>query len=357
MVFDKNQSVRFALVTALCVLMLFLWSLSVFVVSPTEAPTRFLYLALVLCVPFAAFSPRTATWFYLLLFTFTIFSDLNPGILTLTAIVLLAILVAQHKHVTGFIFAALIVLLGFYSPEHHRLEGDPESFIVFTAMLVFASVIGWWIDRSRRQQRRREETSNLRRRELAALLHDTVAADLTSLTVRLEALAITTPDKASQLQTCAQLARKTMADTRTLLQELNEPIDQTTSRPVPALNETLHEVTELLRSHNFNVQTTTELTSFPSQEHINRALHQCLHEIATNAIKYAAPSSTILFTAFIDNERIEITMTNEYSPNHNIKNSSKLGLESIRKRLAAINGVMTIQQTSKQWKIALAIER
>lgn len=357
MSFRKTTPTYLTFVITLCVLTYFLWAISVFVVSPPETPTKIIYLALVSCVPLATFFPRCAAISYLLLLAYIAFRGLNPGFLILTSVVLLAITIAQRRSVTGAIFAALIVLLGFYSPEHHRFEGDPESIIAFTSMLALAALIGWWVDNSHTQQRKSEEISRQRRRELSALLHDTVAADLTSLTVRLEALAITTPDRVSQLQKCAQLARKAMAETRTLLEELHEPIEPTSRHPVPSLDESLYEITELLRLHNFDVQTTTELKHMPSQKYVTRALHECLHEAAINAIKYSTPCSTILLTAFSDSKRIEIAMSNVCSSDRIFDNSSKLGLESIRKKLSAVNGIINIRQTNNRWTITFVIEQ
>ncbi|MCQ9346839.1 histidine kinase, partial [Corynebacterium phoceense] len=155
---------------------------------------------------------------------------------------------------------------------------DPQSVTIFTLMMVSAFAAGWFIARVRTKEMRQKYQMRQRQVAVAGFLHDMVAADLTALIARLEAMAISMPEKEQALQRCAATARKSMSDIRTLVDELNAQAINHPQVTVPALTMTVMQTARALQEAGFHVETTTTIRVDPGAESINRALSQCLSE-------------------------------------------------------------------------------
>ncbi len=349
------RSIRLSIALVLCLLALVLWGLRVLVIAPVDVGTGVLFLFLVATLPLAAYLPTAAVLGCLILLAFVNLSGHSPDLLTLTAVLLVTVVTAQHKYKTAVVFAAITTLLGFFSPDQKSLSMDPQSVTTFTLMMVSAFAAGWFIARMHTKEMRQKFQMRKRQVEVAGFLHDMVAADLTALIARLEALAISMPEKEQALQRCATTARKSMGDIRTLVDELNA---QTINHPQvtePALTMTVMQTARSLQEAGFHVETTTTIRVDPGAESIKRALTQCLSEASANIIKYAVPYSTVSITATANTEEVTVTLANTYRLGRGRAGSSNFGLDSMQRTIAIVGGSMTLDSTDARWTITFQV--
>ncbi|HAT1326765.1 TPA: hypothetical protein I8V95_002241, partial [Corynebacterium striatum] len=222
-------------------------------------------------------------------------------------------------------------------------------------MMVSAFAAGWFIARVRTKEMRQKYQMRQRQVAVAGFLHDMVAADLTALIARLEAMAISMPEKEQALQRCAATARKSMSDIRTLVDELNAQAINHPQVTVPALTMTVMQTARALQEAGFHVETTTTIRVDPGAESINRALSQCLSEASANIIKYAVPYSTVSITATANTEKVMVTLVNTYRLGRGRSGSSNFGLGSMQRTIAIVGGSMTLDSTDARWAITFQV--
>lgn len=349
------RSFRLSIALVLCLLALVLWGLRVLVIAPVDVGTGVLFFFLAATLPLAAYFPTAAVLGYLVLFAVVILSGHSPDLLTLSAVLLVTVVTAQHRYKTAVVFAAITTLLGFYSPDQKSLSMDPQSVTIFTLMMVSAFAAGWFIARVRTKEMRQKYQMRQRQVAVAGFLHDMVAADLTALIARLEAMAISMPEKEQALQRCAATARKSMSDIRTLVDELNAQAINHPQVTVPALTMTVMQTARALQEAGFHVETTTTIRVDPGAESINRALSQCLSEASANIIKYAVPYSTVSITATANTEKVMVTLVNTYRLGRGRSGSSNFGLGSMQRTIAIVGGSMTLDSTDARWAITFQV--
>lgn len=355
MVIEKFRSIRLLTATALCLLTLALWGLRVLVIAPVDVGTAVLFFFWAATLPLAVYLPTVAALAYLVLFALTSFFDRSPDVLTLTAVLLVTVITAQNKYKIGVFFAIVATFLGFYSPDQKALSMDPQSVTIFTLMMVLAFVAGWLIDRANQKEMYRKRQMRRRQVEVASLLHDTIAADLTALIVRLEALAISTPKQEQALRQCAATARRSISGIRALVYELNAQAVDHPQATVPTLTMTLMKMARTLQEHGFHVESTTTISVDPVAESINKAFNQCLSEASANIIKYAAPHSTVNIAATAEAKEVIIVISNTYTLGRRRANSSGFGLASMRRTIATVGGEMTLDNTDNYWSITFHV--
>lgn len=348
---EKFRSARFVIATVLSMFALVLWGLRIFVIAPVTAVTGFLLFCLAATLPLSVYAPVLAAACNVALFTFTAATDQDPNLLALTSLVTIAVITAQNHIKTALILSAAVIIVGFYDPQAEAISFDTPSLMVFGLLTATAFGTGWWTNTTLKREKERQRVIRRRQQELAGLLHDTVAADLTSLIVRLEALAITNPDQAPQIKQCADTARKSMRDTRQLLHELGAPVGRPSNETTPALATTLTNTSEKLKEHGFTVELSNELTSVPSAESFNKAMSQALSEAATNIIKYGSTRQPVILSAVSTPLNVSVTISNGYRSGHSRGNSSKLGLGSMERTIAAVGGRMRLNRSDSQWSL------
>lgn len=191
-----------------------------------------------------------------------------------------------------------------------------------------------------------QRTQRIRRQQLTSLLHDTIAADLTSVIVQLEKLAITTPERNAELKNVARTSRDALDKTRQLLTTLNT---QPNSGSTPSLPTTLEAMVQRLRDHGFTVTTTTDLTTPVTMTLHNTALERVLSETVTNIIKHATPQSLVTVSASSDDQGVTLTITNAYTPKKRTSESPRLGLASMSNTLYTVGGALKTRSNNKEW--------
>lgn len=268
---------------------------------------------------------------------------------------MVTVVTAQRRYKTGVVLAVFTTLLGFYSPDKKSFSVDSQSVTIFSLMMVCAFAVGWFINTVNTKERQRHLQIRQRKAEVAGLLHDTVAADLTALIVRLEALAIATPEIEQALQKCATTARKSIGGIRALVDELNAQAINHQQATVPALTTTLIQTNRALQEAGFHVESTANISVDPGTESIDKALSRCLSEASANIIKYAVPDSMVRMTATADAKQIIVTLANTYRPGRGRAGSSHFGLVSMQRTIAAVGGNMTLDSADARWSITFHV--
>ncbi len=189
----------------------------------------------------------------------------------------------------------------------------------FLAVLLLAAWAAGWIlrafllTRERQAERLKEELERERDRTVKAL-HGSVAASLTSVVLRSEALAMVGDEKTAQAaRLIADDARRSMQEVRQLIRFMRSesPEESTASDAFapPALNVTLRTFTESLRSHGYSV-TETGLNGAGLRAIALRHAPSAFREIETNVIKYADKNRPVIVAAVEDDAEIEIVVQN-----------------------------------------------
>ena len=178
-------------------------------------------------------------------------------------------------------------------------------------------------------------------------MHDTIAADLTSLVVQLEKLAIATPALHNSLKDTAHTARSALEHTQQLLNALDT---HSSKLHPPSFPKILESLTQRLRNHGFTVTTSTKMHTPVSIASHNTALERVLSEIITNIIKHATPHSLITIDTVSNDQGVTLTIANPYSVREKEKSSSTgLGLASMSQTLHAVGGTLTTTNNEHQW--------
>lgn len=190
---------------------------------------------------------------------------------------------------------------------------------VFLGVFLFAAwatgyvLRAFLLSRERQAERLKEELERERDRTVKAL-HGSVAASLTSVVLRSEALAMVGDEKTAQAaRLIADDARRSMQEVRQLIRfmrsESPEESTDSDSFAPPTLNVTLQTFTEALRSHGYSV-TETGLNGTGLSTITLRHAPSAFREIETNVIKYADKNRPVIVAAVEDDTEIEIVVQN-----------------------------------------------
>lgn len=332
-----------------------LWGLRVLFVAPVDVPTGAMFFVLAMTLPLSAIMPTAAATLNLLLLTVSSFLGEVPNILVLSSIFIVVVIVVQRHFGTAAVFATLTTVLGFYSHEEREFNFDVSALLLFTIMMVTAFAAGRWIDVWQTREKQRKLQEKQRQEELTNLLHDTVAAGLTSLIVRLEALAISTPEKRLAIEQCAATARKSMLDTQYLISELNTALGGAPPFNIYSPAELVEQAISVLRAHGYQVEADNQLDAVRVCDSITKALNQTLSEATANIIKYATPTSRVTIRAKATENEMVILLANTFSSGTQQSRSSRLGLRSMKRTIGALGGEVEIKQSAPHWSVCLTI--
>ncbi|STC65481.1 two-component system sensor histidine kinase [Corynebacterium diphtheriae] len=273
-----------------------------------------------------------------------------PATLILSTLALIFSGAGMLQNTTTLLVTALIItqaLSLIAALNHpHISTGIYSAAIIFLTIIAFAYLIGLWIRHTHQQHLNIQRTQRTRQTQLTSLLHDTIAADLTSVIVQLEKLAITTPERNAELKNAAHTARGALDKTRQLLTTLNT---QSNIHPAPSFLTTLKTMTQRLRDHGFTVTTTTNLTTPITMTLHSTALERMLSETVTNIIKHATPQSLVTVSVISDTQGVTLTITNAHSLTNRTSASTHLGLTSMSNTLHAVGGELKTHSNDKEW--------
>lgn len=313
-----------------------------------EDPTTPLITALIiiqaLSLIAAPHHPHISTGIYLTAFLSALLAGYSTGLELFLGVFLTTTIAATGHHLLAALITAIITLGGFYTPDEAHFTFDPIALMIFCTIIGFAYLLGIWIHCNHQQHLHAQRTQQTRHQQLTSLLHDTIAADLTSVIVQLETLAIITPQRHDEL---THTARTALDRIRQLLTTLNTHpnTESTTSLPI-ALGNT----TKRLRNHGFTVTTTTQTHTPVTLPLHNTVLERFLSETATNIIKHATAHSPVTINSTSNEKGVTITITNHHNLTTTpVKDSTHLGLTSMSHTLHTLGGTLTTHSDDHQW--------
>ncbi|WP_246815794.1 MULTISPECIES: sensor histidine kinase [Corynebacterium] len=291
--------------------------------------------------------PRISTGIYITAFLGALLAGHSTGVELFLGVFLITAITATNHHLLTLLVAVTITLGGFYSPHEAHFTFEAITLMIFCTIATLAYLLGLWIHRNHQQHLNTQRIQQARRQQLTSLLHDTIAADLTSVIAQAEKLAVTTPQRQDELKGVAGTARNALDRTRQLLTTLNTHPNTEPTNSLPIILDT---TTKRLRDHGFTVTTTTRLATPVTMTLPNTALERVLSETATNIIKHATPHSTVAIDTTSDDEGVTITVTNHHTPAQaKPTGSTHLGLTSMSQTLHTLGGTLIIRSDEQEW--------
>lgn len=285
------------------------------------------------------------------------------GLTSFLALVLITLLLRKNAVIWALAVGYASGFSGFYNPSTHAFEFDHIAVLVWSLLLCASFAIGLWLRRSDYRATAIQQELRDRKETMAGILHDSIAANLSAITTKLEALAFqnekNNPDLAQDLSTVADTARITITHTRQLLDSLTtsrlEMDDQAAC--VASLGELIDKAVHSLTNQGFRVVPKLSLQAQPYPLSTLRILDHAVTEAVTNIIKYATPYSTITLEVTENSANTTITFTNLYRPRSSTNDSSRMGLWLLRQELDALAGELSLTSTNETWTAVMTIPR
>ncbi|RNE48181.1 sensor histidine kinase [Corynebacterium alimapuense] len=248
-------------------------------------------------------------------------------------------------------------LNGIYLPENLL------ALMIWAILLATAVLTGKTLHQLSRQRRelidRWRKDVEQRRENLAQSLHDSVAASLTSIVMRSEALNLRQdldPQISEELGEIADQARLSMSEVRGLLRVLSEDAPAREPQPEAPLSRQCTDTAKLLRAHGFLVEVRTEQPGGELNANKLVVLRQVLSELSTNVIKYAEPGSTVLLQLTETDNELSLEISNAVRTGAQLPNlASGLGLAALSQLAAGVNGRVSTHSNGQQWSSILRL--
>lgn len=324
-------------------------------ISPPGIIVGFFLACLAATLPISVWCPVLAATSFLLLLTLLEIAGTYGELLVLLGYPLMGSLAAQRSFWWCFAYGVAFSVLGFYSIEEQRFSADPYAIATHGTFLGIAFFCGWWLRTE--LERRYVKRAKVRRErdELAILTHNTVAAELTSLVVRLEVLAMENPHLKSQLEACADSARCTISDVRVLIETMRAA---TFSSPKPAPTQpdiAVKAVDLTLRAHGFQTRFDGAHGPLLMGDKFCRVFDECLSEITTNILKYGDRSSVVHIQSGVQEGRLRVCIENKVSSTPERSQSNRMGLGMMDRRLDDLNGSLSISDSDGIWQTEISI--
>lgn len=351
---SEHRSVRVPASAALGCFSAILFAARCFLPPPGLVPGFFLA-CLALTLPISVWYPTIASASFLLLLFLLEHAGTYADLLVLLGYLLMGSLAAQRSIWWCLAYGAAFSTLGFYKVEEQRFSADPYAVVTHAAFLAIAFLCGWWIrtELHRRYVKRAEVRRE--RDDLAILTHNTVAAELTSLVVRLEVLAMENPQLRKQLEACADSARGTIYDVRVLIETMRATTFANPESHARQPSIAIRAIDLTLRAHGFPTQLDDALGPLVMGDKPCRVLDECLSEIATNILKYGDRSSEITIRAGVEGGVVRVCIENAVSPTPERSQSNRMGLEMMERQLGTVNGSLLIRDSNETWQTELTI--
>ncbi|WP_426716127.1 histidine kinase [Corynebacterium auriscanis] len=156
------------------------------------------------------------------------------GLTSFLALVLIALLLRKNVVIWALAVGCASGFSGFYETTTRTFEFDHVSLLVWLLLLWASLVVGLWLRRSDYRAMAAQQELRDRQETMAGILHDSIAANLSAMTIKLEALAFQPEDNvpvlAEDLSRVADTARVTIGHTRQLHNSLTMATSSTMSR-------------------------------------------------------------------------------------------------------------------------------
>lgn len=314
------------------------------------------------CVLGTYFAPATATAGFGVLLQFAAADEAYRGPLIVAGSILLVALLGLRARPRVSIPGALLTwyLLQTDLAAGHFVPDNLATAVFLLLLLAIAWASGTALRnavrvRSEAYMRYQEQLEEERERTVKAL-HGSVAASLTSVVLRSEALAMSgTTEDTEAAQQIAEDARRAMSEVRELIRFMRDDDAVNTSPAEATPLAALQDLTQVLRSHNFTVidtgleQEVFRGVSLPHAADVGR-------EIQTNLLKYADPSRPVIVAAVADDDAVTVAVQNTIATRQrNVHMTTGIGLDDIEALVAADGGSFSSGFSGDTWRSELRI--
>lgn len=314
--------------------------------------TTSMVLQAVICLatPFALIWPRAIGWLMVAAGATSYFtSDKHIGLAQLGMWFTAAVIQAHGRRITALAVAAGLGIPSALIVYHQDspMNGWP-GVITELFVLLLALSIGELIWRLRRTNSRtarllRERAAD-ERREIARVLHDTVAYATTTMVMRADAIRLRgehDEETTADLAYIAEAGRQCTDDLRRmliLLRKNHSLPDSLPLEPLASLQETIAEQTQKLRLNGFEVHTEAQgLDTLPTPA--SRALARVLVEAASNVTKHGDQNHPVQVMIEATDTTAELLVTNQsHSRRNQPSGHVPLGLVGVREVVEALDG-------------------
>lgn len=281
------------------------------------------------------------------------------GSATGTAILLgfpiLGVISAQRSVWFALAYAILFWFIGFYSFEEHHFYFDPYAATVATVLMLIAFLCGWWIRHELARRYVARSWIDTKQNELTVLAHNTIASELTSLVVRLEALGLRRPELRDELEPCTDTARQTIGDVRALIEALQAPENPNQRPTFHAPLGSLRAADLSLRSHGFETSCNFKLPQLTYTDDVCQVVGECTSEIVTNILKYGDPETVVVIYAEASDNEMQLSFTNAISDSPTTENSLRLSLRYLHGLCASIGGKLDYRASDAKWSVQITL--
>lgn len=201
-----------------------------------------------------------------------------------------------------------------------------------------------------------EETGEKLRQDLASQLHDTIAKDLTQISIIAQQLkSANGGENREQLEELSALASRTARQIRPTILNLNS--ERTTYTLDQAIADSVTMLTT--RSITLNVETPSDMDALLSRRQ-KQSISLIVREGATNILKYAPAQSSAHLTIEIDElSNAYVSMSNLLTPPDKQKDMPEItggfGLANLENRIREEGGELTFWQTSTRWMLSATL--
>lgn len=351
---SDHRSVRVPIAAALSCVTVALFVARCFLLPPGFVAGFFLA-CLSITLPISVWYPTLAVASFLLLLALLEVAGTYAELLVLLGYPLMGSLAAQRSIWRCLAFGTAFTTLGFYSIEEQKFVADPYAITTHATLLGIAFFCGWWLRTELHRRYVKRAKVRRERDELAILTHNTVAAELTSLVVRLEVLAMENPQLEKQLEACADSARRTISDARVLIETMRAATfsNPRSTAAQPGISIKTSDLT--LRAHGFHTELDEALGPLIMNEESCQVLGECLSEITTNILKYGDRSSAVHLSAAVEGGVMEVRIRNKVSPAPERSQSNRMGLTIMKRQLGTVNGSLSIKDSSEIWQTTISL--
>ena len=263
--------------------------------------------------------------------------------------------------------AGLLGLILWYLAQTELGDGvwvpsDPVTAALFGILMLAAGAAGWALRHS--AQRREAESERLQQRieeerERAVLaLHGSVAASLTSVVLRSEALAMSGDTKVAQAaQLIATDARRSMQEVRDLIRFMRGDDSPLTQHPTPKVSvlDAFTALAEDLRGHGFTV-VESGLSSEVLKDVELEPVSQVCRELTTNILKYGDPTCPVIVAALRGESGVTVAVQNSIAARQRDTHmTTGIGLRETRELVASHGGTLTWNTEGGTWRYELTL--
>lgn len=199
--------------------------------------------------------------------------------------------------------------------------------------------------------------SQLLRSEMARDLHDTVAASMTRIVMRVEAAKLRgdLPDSVmDDLEYILETGRQGSYDLRALLIALRDSDQTVASTPlwnIDSLQQVVQERGAELEAAGFAVEMAVDVDDERLPASIRNTMGKVVVEATSNILKYAKPASTVTILLEQEDAHIEALFLNRVGSRRS-RTERHLGLVGIRERLTALGGDLENHQAGNTWVLS-----